>query len=283
MLAGLLITFREGLEAALVVGIVHGYLRQIGRGEHSRYVWMGVVLAVGSSLALVWGIQRVGFELEGRAEALFEGAAMFLAVLVLTWMIYWMRYQARLVRSTLERDVQRAVEAGDRRGLAAVAFVAVFREGVETALFVSAAAFAARGGATLSGAAIGLALAAVLGLGIYASTVNLPVRWFFNATSALLLVFAAGLLAHGVHEFQAASFLPTLKPRLWDVTHILSEDSFVGQLLKSLAGYNADPSLEEVLAYVAYWIFALLGIRLLVERSLQRRGQSEAANGWPRT
>ncbi len=278
MLAGLLIALREGLEAALVVGIVHGYLRKIGKKQLSRDVWLGVILAVGSSVMLAWGIQRVGLELEGRAEQLFEGATMFLAVLVLTWMIYWMRYQARLIRSTLEKDVHQAVEAGNRRALVLVAFVAVFREGVETAIFLSAAAFATRGGATLGGALIGLGAAAVLGLAIYASTVRLPVRWFFSVTSVLLLIFAAGLLAHGVHEFQVAHVVPSLNPRLWDVTHILSEDSFVGQMLQSLAGYNGAPSLEEVLAYFSYWIFALLGIRWLVERSINRQRRSEMAN-----
>lgn len=278
MLVGLLITFREGLEAALVVGILQGCLRKIGRREESRYVWLGVILAVASSVTLAWGIQRVGLELEGRAEQLFEGATMFLAVVVLTWMIYWMRYQARLIRSTLERGVEQAVKTGDRRALIAVAFVAVFREGVETALFLSAAAFASRGGATLGGALIGLGLAAALGFGIYASTVRLPVRWFFNGTSVLLLIFAAGLMAHGVHEFQEAGLLPSINPRLWDMTHILSDDSFIGQLLKSLAGYNGHPSLAEVVAYVAYWAFGLLGIRWLVERSLQRRRESEPAN-----
>jgi high-affinity iron transporter len=93
----------------------------------------------------------------------------------------------------------------------------------------------------------------------------------------LLLIFAAGLLAHGVHEFQEAGLLPTANPQLWDVNHILSEDSIGGELLKSLAGYNGNPSLEEVIAYVLYWIFALLGIRWLVERSLEGRRRSGMA------
>ncbi len=271
MVAPLLISFREGLEAALIVGVVLGYLRKIDRTEHQRDVWLGVTLAIGSSVVLAWGIQWIGLELEGRAEEIFEGMTMFLAVVVLTWMIYWMRYQARLIRSSLERDVHRAVDTGDRRGLVAVAFVAVFREGVETALFLSAAAFAAEDGGILSGALLGMALAIALGFVIYASTIRLNVRWFFNVTSVLLLIFAAGLFAHGIHEFQEAALLPTLNPHLWDINNILNEKSFTGELLQSLMGYNGDPSLEEVVAYVGYWIFALVGIRWLIERSLSRR------------
>lgn len=173
--AFLLISFREGLETALIVGIVLGYLRKIDRIERQRDVWLGVTLAIGLSVALAWGKQRVGLELEGRTEKIFEGITMFLAVAVLTWMIYWMRYQARLIRSSLESDVQRAVDTGDRRGLVAVVFVAVFREGVETALFLSAAAFAAENGGILSGALLGLALAITLGLIIYAAP-NPPER-----------------------------------------------------------------------------------------------------------
>lgn len=113
MIAAALIGFREGLEAALIVGIVLGYLRKINQTKRYQDVWLGVALAVGFSIALAWGLQRLELELEGRMEEIFEGATMFLAVLVLTWMIYWMRYQARLIKSSLERNVQRALDAGD--------------------------------------------------------------------------------------------------------------------------------------------------------------------------
>lgn len=271
MIAAALIGFREGLEAALIVGIVLGYLRKINQTKRYQDVWLGVALAVGFSIALAWGLQRLELELEGRMEEIFEGATMFLAVLVLTWMIYWMRYQARLIKSSLERNVQRALDAGDRRGLATIAFVAVFREGVETALFFTAAAFAIEGEEVLVGLILSLASAIALGVALYASTTRLEVRWFFNITSVLLLIFAAGLFAHGIHEFQEAAILPTIYPDVWDVNHILDENSFLGELLKSLTGYNGNPSFMEVLAYVGYWVFTILGIRWLVERNLTRR------------
>ncbi|MCH8094687.1 MAG: FTR1 family protein [Chloroflexi bacterium] len=266
MVAAALIALREGLEAALIVGIVLGYLRKIGYLEGRKSVWLGVFAAVLASLGVALTIQLVGMELEGRAEGIFEGATMFLAVGVLTWMIFWMRYQARLIKTSLEQDVQQAVETGTRWGLILVAFLAVFREGVETALFLSAAAFATDGQSTLIGAALGLAAAILIGYLIYASTARLNIRLFFNITSVLLLLFAAGLLAHGVHEFQEAGLIPTINEHVWDTNDVLDENSSLGQMLKAVFGYNGNPSLEEVVGYVGYWVVVLLGLRLWMER-----------------
>ena len=266
MAAAALIALREGLEAALIVGIVLGYLRKIGYLEGRRPVWAGVFAAVLASLGLAFIIQLVGVELEGRAEEIFEGATMFLAVGVLTWMIFWMRYQARLIKTSLEQDVQKAVETGTKWGLVLVAFTAVFREGVETALFLSAAAFAADSQGTLIGAALGLAAAVLIGYLIYATTVRLNIRLFFNITSVLLLLFAAGLLAHGINEFQEAGLIPSLNEHVWDTNHVLDENSSLGQMLKAVFGYNGNPSLEEVVGYVGYWVAVLLGLRLWMER-----------------
>jgi len=268
--AATLITFREGLEAALIVGIVIGYLVKIGEGRRAGAAWAGVGAAVLLSALLAFGINAVGAELEGRAEQIFEGVTMFLAVGVLTWMIFWMRFQARFMKASLEKEVQTAATSGQTLALFSVAFLAVFREGVETALFLSASAFAADGLGTLVGAVLGLAVAAALGWFIYASTVRLNVRLFFNVTSVLLLLFAAGLLAHGVHEFQEASLLPMTIEHVWDINHILNEESIAGELLKALFGYNGNPSLLEVISYVAYWLVALLGVRWWVGRRAAR-------------
>jgi len=265
-----LITLREGLEAALIVGIVIGYLVKIGQGHRVRAAWSGVAAAVAFSALLAFGISAVGAKLEGRAEQIFEGVTMFLAVGVLTWMIFWMRFQARFLKVSLEKEVRAAATSGQTLALFGVAFVAVFREGVETALFLSASAFAADGLGTFVGAVLGLAVAAALGWLIYASTVRLNVRLFFNVTSVLLLFFAAGLLAHGVHEFQEAGLLPMTIEHVWDINHILNEKSTVGELLKALFGYNGNPSLLEVISYAVYWVVALLGVRWWVGRRAAR-------------
>ena len=270
MIAAALITFREGLEAALIVGILVGYIRKTGRGQHERILWLGVTVAVAASAVLAVVIRAVGLELEGRAEEVFEGLTMFAAAGVLTWMIFWMRYHARDVKLSLERDVERAIGREQRWGLASVAFIAVFREGVETALFVAAAAFASRGAPTLAGALLGLAGSAIAGYLVYTSTARLNVRTFFNVTSALLLLFAAGLLAHGVHELQEAALLPTFVEHVWDTTAFLDETSILGQLMNALVGYNANPSMLEVLTYWAYWGLAIFGVRRWVDRRVAR-------------
>jgi high-affinity iron transporter len=265
-----LITFREGLEAALVVGILLGYIRKIGHERYTRPLLVGVAVAVAASAGLALAIRSVGLELEGPAEAIFEGLTMFLAAGLLTWMIFWMRYHARDMRSSLEHDVEKAIGRSQRSGLASVAFIAVFREGVETALFVAAAAFAVQGAPTLAGAIAGLLAATIVGYLVYSSATRLNPRSFFNVTSALLLLFAAGLLARGVHELQEAAILPTLVEHFWNTSTLLDEGSILGQLMSALVGYSADPSLLEVLVYWAYWIMAIVGVRRWIDQRLAR-------------
>lgn len=267
MLVSLLLTLREGLEAALIVGIVFGYLRKIGQTQQQgRAAWAGVAAAVLLSAALAVGITLVGAELEGLAEQLFEGTTMLLAVAVLTWMIFWMRSQARYMKMELESKVRQAVQNGAAWGLFALTFIAVFREGVETALLLGAAAFQTSGLETLVGSLVGLGLAAAAGYAIYASTVRLNVKLFFDVTSLLLLIFAAGLFVHGIREFQEAGLLPQIVARMWDTSAIISKESLAGQFLRTLVGYTPQPSLVEVAAYIGYWVATLSGVRWWTNR-----------------
>lgn len=279
MLATSLIAFREGLEAALIVGIILGYLSRIGQTRHARAAWLGVLVAVVASVGLAFGINAAGAELGGWAEEIFEGVMMFLAVGVLTWMVFWMRSQARSFKSSLEREVRSAVTSGQAWALFGVTFVAVVREGVEMALFLIATALVTDGRGALAGALIGLGAAGLVGGLIYASTVRLNVRAFFNVTSVLLLLFAAGLLAHGVHEFQGAGLLPMTIEHVWDMNYILDESSTAGELMMALFGYNGDPSLLEVISYAAYWLLALVGVRWGVEWFGAKRGWRLEAKG----
>lgn len=266
MFASALITLREGLEAALIVGVVLAYLGKIGRPDRRSAVWGGVVAALIASIALAIALQALGAKFEGRAEEIFEGATMFLAVAVLTYMIFWMRHQGHRLRGALEQDVRVAVSGGQGWALAGLAFFAVFREGVETALFLSAAGFATEGTRVLWGGLLGLAVAVVLGWLIFNTTTHIPLRRFFDVTSLLLLLFAAGLMAHGVHEFQEAGLLPTYVAPVWDVNPVLPETSLVGSFMKTLFGYNGNPSLLEAFSYLAYWAAVLLGVRWWLTR-----------------
>jgi high-affinity iron transporter len=260
MLASFLITLREGLEAALIVGIVLSVLRKLGQTDKKRPVWLGVIAAVLVSIAAGWLLNLLGIAFEGRGEEIFEGFAMILAAGVLTWMIFWMQRQGRHIEAELERDVRQAVASSSAWALFSLAFVAVVREGIETALFLNAAAFSATPAQTLIGGILGLAVAIVLGWLIFVTGKQLNLRAFFWGTSVVLLFFAAGLLAHGVHEFQEAGLLPILVEHVYDINSILDENSTVGAFLKALLGYNGNPSLIEMISYVGYLL--LVGILL---------------------
>jgi high-affinity iron transporter len=254
MMVSFLITLREGLEAALIVGIVLSVLGKLGRSDRSKFVWLGVGAAILVSIGAGLLLNALGVAFEGRAEEIFEGVAMLFAAGVLTWMIFWMQRQGRHMQAELERDVRRAVTTGGVWALFSLAFVAVVREGIETALFLNAAAFSATRAQTLIGGLLGLASAVGLGWLIFVVGKQFNLRAFFWGTSLLLLLFAAGLLAHGVHELQEAGLLPVIVEHAYDINPILDENSTAGTFLKALLGYNGNPSLLEVIAYVAYLV-----------------------------
>ena len=261
MLVGFLLALREGLEAALIIGIVLGALRKISRIDLTPAVWLGTVSAVLVSLIAGTALTALGLELQGAAEQVFEGLAMLLAAGVLTWMIFWMIRQARHIKGTLETGVRRAALTTGQGALFALAFLAVVREGIELALFLTAAAFTAGTRSTIVGGLLGLAAAVVLGWLLYASTIRLDLRRFYRVTGLLLLLFAAGLVAHAVHEFNELGWVPGLIDHVWDLNPILDENSAVGVMLKALLGYNGNPALTEVMAYLAYVGTVLLALK----------------------
>jgi len=261
MVAAVLLAFREGLEAALILGIVLGVLRRVGRREQEKMVWLGASLAAVASLAAGLALYAAGINFEGKAEEVFEGVAMLLAAGVLTWMIFWMNRQGRAVQTELEQDVRRAATGGGKWAIFSLAFLAVFREGIELALFLTAAAFTASATAVVLGGLAGLAGAAVAGWLLFATTTRLNLQTFFRVTSILLIFFAAGLVAHGVHELNEAGVIPAIVENMWNTNPLLDENSGVGQILKALFGYNGNPSLTEVVAYAGYWVVVLLALR----------------------
>ena len=252
MLASFLLSLREGLEAALIIGIVLGVLLKLNQTDLNKTVWAGTGVAVALSVIAAIGLNLLGMEFEGRGEQIFEGVAMLLAAGVLTWMIFWMHNTAPNLKAELEAKTKQAVYGKGRNTLFALAFLAVFREGIELALFLLAVQEASSPLQTLIGALSGLGLAAVLGWVLFTSTRKLNLRNFFRVTNVLLIVFAAGMVAYGVHEFNEAGIIPSVIEHVWDVNHILNEKSEVGLLLKALTGYNGNPSLTEVIAYLVY-------------------------------
>jgi high-affinity iron transporter len=261
MLPTYLLSLREGLEAALIIGIVLGALSKIRRNDLSPAVWLGTLSAVGISILTAVLLTTFGMSLEDKAEQIFEGVTMLIAAGILTWMIFWMSKQARFLKGELEAGVNKAAASTGRRAAFWLAFVAVVREGVELALFITAAFFAGDQSQmttniiqTLAGTILGLGTAALLGWTLFATTVRLDLRRFFQVTGILLILFAAGLVAHGVHEFNEVGWIPAVVEHIWDVNIILDENSLVGQLLRTLFGYNGNPSLTEMIAYFAYLV-----------------------------
>lgn len=259
MLPTYLLSLREGLEAALIIGIVLGAVNKIRRTDLTPAVWFGTLSAAAVSILTAVLLTSFGMSLEDKAEQIFEGITMLIAAGILTWMIFWMGKQARFLKSELEAGVNKAATSPGKRPVFWLAFVAVVREGVELAIFVTAALFAGSSGEAnsniiqvLAGTILGLGTAALLGYTIFATTVRLDLRRFFQVTGLLLILFAAGLVAHSVHEFNEVGWIPAIVEHVWDVNTILDENSFAGQLLKTLFGYNGNPSLTEIIAYFAY-------------------------------
>ncbi len=268
VLGAALVTTREGLEASLVVGIVLAFLAKTEQRTSARTVWLGTAAAVAVSIVTGAALFFTLGELDGRSEQLFEAAAMLSAAAVLTWMLFWMRGQASGIRHELETRVSGAIAKGSALGLALVVFVAVLREGWETALFLFAISENSSPATTAVGAAAGLAIAVLLGYLIFQGSRRLNLRHFFTATGILLIVFAAGLLAHATHELQEAGVLPELVEGIWSTAGIVGGGSHVGRFLEALFGYNPEPSLLEVLVWVGYVGVALtLFLRPVVRRS----------------
>jgi high-affinity iron transporter len=195
------IVLREGFEATLMVGLILGILDKTGqRAQHSRTVWIGVGAAVVTSIVIGAILFAAVGELHGAAEALYEGTGMLLAACVVTWMVFWMRKQARSLGGHLRSQVSTAIGAGGGTALAAVAFVGVAREGLESALFLFASVGDDGVLTTVIGASLGAAAAITLGFLVYKGSIKLDLRRFFMVTGVLVIGFAAYLIIGGLHE-----------------------------------------------------------------------------------
>lgn len=256
MAAAFLVTLREGLEAALIISIILAYLARTGNRRYFRNVWLGAGSALVVSLAAGAGLYWTIGKLSGRAEEIFEGIAMFIAVLVLTYMVIWMKRQAVNIKEHLEAQVVSAVAAGSALTVVSLAFIVVVREGIETVLFMLGVLTSTTPIAATIGGLLGLAIAIVIGYVGYKGARWLNLSTFFNITGALLILFAAGLLAHGIHELQEAGLFPVVAEHVWDTNSFLNEKEGLGSFLKALFGYNGNPEFLEVSFYFAYLALA---------------------------
>lgn len=264
MLIALLIMLREGFEAALVVAIVYSYIRRIDRPDLVAPMWQGMAVAAALSIGVGIVVHLTVENLSGQPRLLAFAAVSLLAVVVLTWMIFWMRRQAHLIRGELQHNVDQAIASrGDvRLAVMTVAFLAVAREGLEAALFLIAAATTEDGWAVLVGGLIGLAAASALGALVVLGGRRLPMRQFFTVTGLILIVFAAGLVSRTVLWLQAAGDLGTVWNNVYDLTAYrwLTVSTESGKFLGAMFGWDPRPSIEQVVAYLLFlitvsWLF----------------------------
>ena len=252
MIVSLIITLRETLEMALIIGIIFRYLRKSNQLEYKKYVYWGIIAGLVMSISGALLINNLSILFEGRTEQIFEGVIMLLGAFFLTTMILWMLNQKNIAEE-LEEKLQKQTNKTHKFGVFSVVFVSILREGIETVLFLGAARFSEENNSLL-GAIIGIIAAIILGIIIYQGTSKINLKLFFTFTSYFLIIIAAGLLAHGIHEFQEAGIIPIIIEHIYDINFILDEKGTFGSFLKGIFGYNGNPSLIETIAYVVYMI-----------------------------
>ena len=272
-----IISLREGLEAVLIIAIMLSYLRKTRQTDLRKYVISGTVMAIVASLGvsivvgLLWGV------FEGPLLNVFEGTVVLIAALLLTTMIIWMWNAGARVTQEIETSMKMSVTQQSGIGLALLSFSLVLREGVELSLFSFALVFQ-EGILSYIGIILGLVIAAGLGIGIYAGTLRISLKTLFKWTSIFLILFAAGMVAYGIHELQDGGLLLIGPAEVWNINPpvlpngsypLLHEDGLIGGIAKALFGYNGNPSALEVVAYLAY-----LGIAFSYLWMKQKRASS---------
>jgi high-affinity iron transporter len=249
-----LIGLREGLEAALVVGILIAYLVRTDNRKSLTPVWIGIGVAVAASLAVGAALTFTSHSLSFKAQEGFGGLMSIIAVVFVTGMVFWMRSQSRALKHELQSRLDVAL-AGGAAALFLVALLSVGREGLETALFLWSNIQAAGSSTSpILGAAIGLVCAVIIGWLIYRQSVKLNLATFFKVTGALLIVVAAGVLAYGVHDLQESTLLPGLHSLAFDVSSTIPPSSWYGTLLKGIFNFSPDFTWLQVVAYVGYLV-----------------------------
>ena len=305
-MAELIIMFREVLEASLIIGILYTYLNKSGNKDSIKMVWSGVGVAVLGSIIIAYIFGQLAIGLKDSEAKIFEGVVMIIASIVLTTMIIWMA-RNKNISEDLKNKAKEAISSGFRYGIFTLAFVAVFREGVEIILLLWGAG---KDGINVISSVIGALLGLAGGYAIFVQGVKVPLQKFFNITSVLLIFVAAGMLTYGVHELESGGVIPYYggkteiqensilalrsngesmtfnlgsekkakkwASRIWDINPpknpdgsypILHDKGAVGGLIKGFFGYNGGPSLIEFIT----WIISIIGLNLLYQKIGKRK------------
>lgn len=265
-----IITFRETLEASLVVSILLSYLLKTQQLRFSKFVWYGVFLGVLISLILAFILNKVfGGIPEGRPEQISEGILMFVTAAFLTWMILWVHRQKEQIAKMKEK-MSKHVTEGFGLGIVLLTTTSVLREGIETVLYLKAISLSSSGN-QLAGAGIGILIALVAGWVIFKWMLHYSLSTIFSITGILLLLFAAGLVSHGAHEFQEAGLLPVFSfDPMVNLSSLLDHKGGVGGVLRSLFGYTSKPTVLEFIFY-GFYIVGILWLEKFTDRLLLRQ------------
>lgn len=259
MLVPFLIMLREGIEAALIVGIIASYLKQTGRGQWMPAVWIGVFLAVALALLVGGGLELMSAEFPQKQQELFEGIVGLVAVGILSSMVFWMRKVARSIKHSLHTALDQALAGSNHQvtALIAMVFFAVAREGLETVFFLLAVFQQSEGPAAPLGALLGLILAVGVGFAIYSGSMRLNLGLFFRWTGLFILVVAAGILANSVQALHEAGIWNHLQGVVFDASSTLPMDGPLGSVLAGMFGYQDAPTVSVLGAYVIYLVVTL--------------------------
>lgn len=253
MIPTFVIALREGVEASLIVGIIAAFLVKEGRRDALRQMWVGVAIAIVLCSGVAVTLNVIGQELPQQQQEGLETIIGLIAVSTISYMIVWMRRNARGIKATLEGEAASALATGSTMALVGMAFLAVLREGFETAVFMLAAFQDATDTTTAgAGAVLGLIAAVAIGLGLYRGGVRINLTRFFRVTGLILVFVAAGLLATAAHTAHEAGWINGLQGQALDLTWLVQPGTVSGSLLTGMLGLQPTPTVIEVLVYLLY-------------------------------
>ena len=258
MIAEFIIMFREAIEASLIVGIMLAYLHKTQNQDQEKHIYLGVGSALVVSILAAYGFSFIqgGFDAH---ESLFEGVFLILATAFITWFILWMMENKKIAEK-IRNDMKTALDSNQTKGLFAIAFISVFREGIEAVLFMAGIKLET-GGISFLGGLLGLVGALIVGYFIFEKAKKFDLNAFFKVTTIFLVLIAAGLFSRGVYELSESHVIPEGIEHVWDINPqvnadgsypLLHEDGTIGSMAKALVGYDGDPSLAMIVGYVGY-------------------------------
>jgi len=272
---------REAIEAALIVGILLVYVTKIGEKRLKKQVWIGTITGILLSIivAIIFQFALGGFE---SYEEIFEGFAMIIASLLLTWMIIWMMKTGKEIQKKLEEKVDVSIKQQQKYGILTLALISVLREGVETVLFLAGVGASEDSlWIVVWSGLLGIVVAVVIAILIFYSGKRINLRIFFLITSIILIIVAAGMFTHGIHEFQEIGWFGSethwLQRYVWDASGILNDKTNeLGKFLRALFGYQDKPTWLEIISYIGYYL--ILGSIFLISHMFKQRNQKQSMN-----